>query len=190
LISPAVVAFIGIGAVFAVAAGWLFVQAHRIIRDEERWVAETVAAEPQTVTLTIFADTSRFVAAMRDMARMMAAVTETTATAADRFRQVGVTLAAGLEQQRRLRHARALARWQVRAGLDPRYRDPAALHKIVKRLAAGKTPDTRHLSEAERLEVAVAAIRGWSDAYTTRGPRKPVAEIRHYGNTTVTLVAP
>lgn len=71
------------------------------------------------------------------------------------------------------------ARYYMRGSLDQRYRTPAALHSLVRTLLAGDReydPDLAFVTPENRRQLAVAAMRGWSErppAWREDGPAEP-----------------
>lgn len=160
------------------------------------WAEERrLAREPRTVTVTIVADTTRFVAAMKAAGlatRRMGSSCERVGRSMTRFREE-VQWKAYLHRQLVL--VRLAGKFRL-AVLDPAYADPDALYIMVRFILTGVMPGPQpvpwstlfHLTDAERLELAVSVIDGWGHAYAPSRRPEPSVSIRQYGNATVTVL--
>jgi hypothetical protein len=179
---------------------WTYATARFVLWREHRgWTDEP---EPVTVTLTL--DTRAFADAMKRTATAFANVAPLIGPGITRavgdWQRSMEKLAASLRTtpaelepvfarvaaQREVKVAGLCGKYYVRAGLDPKYRDPAMLHLLVQGILGGATHD--QLTEDEKRQVAVAAMRGWSEAYQ-KGAHVPYAAARRYGSAVVTVVA-
>lgn len=148
--------------------------------------------EPGVVTFTVTLDTRPFVKAMGEAAAAMRQFGESlnrpfAVNAMVRLDE-DIRWKQWLHRQRLL--ARASAVIGVRAGLDPAYRDRAALHALVREITADAGAWSRFTRE-ERLELAVAAIRGWTTGWGRSEPRPELATARSYGDTVIsTIITP
>jgi hypothetical protein len=131
--------------------------------------------------VTIDLEASAFVEGMR---RAQDAVT----LMADRLAKVTAifgNLTERYQAQRRVRHAGLCARYQVRAGLDPRYASPEARDALVMRLMKRQEwpldPWMDTWDDAERAELAAAVIRGWVEHYDNGPAPKPCPTVCAYG---------
>lgn len=169
---------------------WLLLEEARAYAAEE--------PEPGVVTVTLRFDTRGFNEAMRqvaaaaqNMANQLSVATKVfqnwTPQSLDRLREE-MEWRAYLDRQSVL--ARKSATLGVRAGLDPYYRTLDALHELVSHIIMGLYDGRYRLTGAERRELAVAAMHGWAHGWGRNQPRPVLADVRHYGNATVTVVSP
>jgi hypothetical protein len=160
----------------------------------------TTTTTARTITVTITIDTTAFDAAMRrastavqQMARNMAAATERFSVMHSNYHRAAIARLEDLKKVYRLERdkkvAGTMARVQVRAGLDPAYRDRDQLHQLVRAITA-REGEYDWLTHVEALDVAAAAIRGWAESYTDPGPRPQLAYGRHLGGAYITVVSP
>lgn len=210
--SPVWWAVLAITAVVAFAVAVIgYLRWQWLLAEEQRaYAAEELA--PLVVTLTI--DTRPFVEAMRQvsvaMQNMTPLIAEGVKAQVDGWRDAMTRLEGTLrripngpafdrlreeyewlnylDRQRKL--ARASAVIGVRAGVDPAYQTPEALHALVVQLLHPDGMLFGRLTEPERRELAVAAMHGWVHGWGRNQPRPVLASAHHYGRATVTVVSP
>jgi hypothetical protein len=157
----------------------------RWLQSEELRAYAAEEPEPGVVTVTLTIDTRGFVEAMQRASRAMNDMAARIAKLSPDFARLAEEMRwrAYLDRQRTL--AAHSARLGVRAGVDPAYRTPEALHALVVNILHWS-----NFTESERRELAVAAMHGWAHGWGRNQPRPVLANVRHYGNATVTVVSP
>jgi hypothetical protein len=187
-LSPTVVTLLCIaGAVAVAAGGYLFGKA--LLLAEEQRLRRERRRTPRPLTVTFTVDTSGFERGMRQAARALNQMGRAMARASEPLARFAEEVEWQTYLRRQLYLARASAIIGVRAGLDPDYATPEALHLLV---AAVLHPHGQFsaFTPEERLELAVSAIHGWAHGWGRNLPRIPVAEVHRYGATDVVVVAP
>jgi hypothetical protein len=168
---------------------WLLREEHRAYGGE----VQPHVPEPGVVTVTLTADIRGFVEALgraeraaADMAKTMRDVREALSRGTSQsFARLREELEWRGYLQRQMVLAQHSARLGVRAGVDPAYRTPEALHALVANILHWS-----NFTESERRELAVSAMHGWAHGWGRNQPRPVLANVRHYGNATVTVVSP
>jgi hypothetical protein len=178
----AVVAGLLLLAVVIYVAGYLRL---RWLQTEEMRAYAAEEPTPGVVTVTLTLDTRGFEEAMLRASRAMNAMAAKLAAVHPDFARLAEELRWQQYLARQLRVARRSASIGVSAGVDPRYQTLEALHALVAEILTW-----RAYTEEERRELAVAAMHGWAHGWGRNQPRPVLANVRHYGNATVTVVAP
>lgn len=167
-----------------------------LLEEERAYAAEP---KPGVVTVTFTIDTTAFSEAMmrmqrsiNDMATRMRAAQKSFAPAWEQVNRLAMKANDERLWRREVEHQRQLGlacvTAQVRAGLDPAYRTPEALHEYVAAIIDGNGRFGL-MPYASRYEIAASALRGWSEGRGKREPVRQLAEARRYGNAVVTVVS-
>jgi hypothetical protein len=157
----------------------------RWLQTEELRAYAAEEPEPGVLTVTLTIDTRGFVEAMNKAAQAMNEMAAKIAKMHPDFARLEEELRWRAYLDRQMTMARRSARLGVCAGVDPRYRTLEALHALVADILTW-----RAYTESERRELAVAAMHGWAHGWGRNQPRPVLANVRHYGNATVTVVSP
>lgn len=143
-----------------------------------------MTTHPPDLTVRLTINTSALTAALDRMREGLLAMRPAFARAAQSLARIATITVERMNDP--VRVAGLCARYQVRAGMDPLYASHGNVDRLVQAILTGDATEAEGLvllSQANRVLVAVAAMRGWSESYGWAVPQGVLH--RQWGTTRV-----